>query len=161
MKDLSRIYDSWLDLWNKKEAFAFGDEEVDLEPFKALVKDTYYLIVEMHEHIASGDYSNIKPDEMREYLDLVSVMSLYAANMYTDESEGNTFAVTRLLTFSLADYGANYSYYVEDEDDPVESGDGLIVTIDGFSYGIERELRYDVNKGDFSDFIEFASVVGC
>ena len=161
MKDLSRIYDSWVDLWNRKEALAFDDEEVDLDSFKTLVKDTYYLIVEMHEHIASGDYSGIKPEDMREYLDLVSVMSMYAAKIYTDESEGNAFAVTRLLTFNLADYGVNYSYYAEDEDEPIKKGDGLIVSIEGFPYGIERELRYDVNKGDLSDFIEFARVVGC
>lgn len=153
MRDFSDILDRWMDMWYKKEEFAFGNADVDLDSFKDLVRDTYYLIKEMHEHIEGNDYSDISPAEMRDYF------SLYGASCCTDESNNHAFAITRLMSFDLADLGANYSLYANDEDEPLP--EGIIPSLEPYSYGIEKVIHYDVNKGDLSDYTEFALRVGC
>ncbi len=157
MKDFTSISERWLDMWELKEEFAYGDSDINLEAFKELVKDTYYLIVEMHKIIEKNDYSEITPAIMREYIDLVSCISLYGAPGLVDQSEDNSFTITRLLAFDLADLGANYSLYAIDEDEPLV--EGTIVSLEAFNYGLNKEIHYDVNKGDISEYIEFASVV--
>lgn len=147
MRDFSDILDRWNEMWEMKEELAFGDIDVDFDSFKELVKDTYYLFKEMHEHIEKNDYSDIAPYEMRNYMDIVSCISRFSASCLTDESEGHAFAVTRLLSYDLADLGANYSIYEN-------SGEGVISSLEAYNYGIEKVIHYDVNKGDFSDYIE-------
>ena len=46
----------------------------------------------------------------------------------------------------------------EDEDEPFE--EGVLSSIAGFEYEIERVLYYDVNKRDLSDFQELAAAIG-
>ena len=94
MKDFSDIREKWLNMWNLKEEFAFGETDVDLDSFKELVKDTYYLFKEMHGHIEENDYSDITPTEMRDYLDILSCISMYSASCCTDESKDHAFAIT-------------------------------------------------------------------
>jgi len=154
MRDFSDIHERWMDMWLQKEEFAFAATDVDLDSFKHLVKDTYYLFKEMHEHIEANDYLDITPDEMRDYIDIVSYISMYSASCCSDESKDHAFAITRLLSFDLADLGANYSCYDNDED-------GVITSFEAYNYGLEKVLHYDVNKGDLSDYIKFASFVGC
>ena len=107
----------------------------------------------MHKHIESNDYSDVTPDDMRNYMDIISIISMYSASCLTDESKDHVFTITRLLSFDLADLGANYSCCNNDE--------GIIISPEPYSYGLEKPLRYDVNKGDLSDYVEFASIVGC
>ncbi len=159
MRDFSETLERWATMMASKGEFAFGDAEIDLDNFKTLVKDTYYLFKEMHEHIKANDYSDVTPDEMRNYMDVVSLISMYSASCCIDESKDHAFAVTRLLAFDLADLGANYSLYADDEDEPLV--EGVIKSMEAYSYGLEKTLHYDVNKGDLSDYIEYASVVGC
>ena len=159
MTDISIIYDRWKAMWYDKEEYAFGDEKVDLDNFRNLVRETYSLVKEMHIKIDKCDYSGVSPKIMRDYIDLVSVISLYAAPLCIDESENHSFAVTRLLSFDLADLGANYSFYMNDKDEPLV--DGIITSSEGFSYGMDHETHYDINKGDLSEYEELASIVGC
>ncbi|WP_031554841.1 hypothetical protein [Oribacterium sp. FC2011] len=159
MSDFSEIHKKWLNMWHHKEEYAFGETDVDLDSFKELVKDTYYLFKEMHGHIEENDYSDITPAEMRDYLDILSCISMYSASCCTDESKDHAFAITRLLSFDLADLGANYSLYANDEDEPLV--EGIISSMEAYNYGLEKVIHYDVNKGDLSDYMEFASVVRC
>ncbi len=159
MRDFSDILERWMEMWNLKEEFAFGDTDVDFDSFKDLVKDTYYRFKEMHEHIEENDYSDITPAEMRDYIDIVSCISMYSASCCTDESKDHAFAITRLLSFDLADLGANYSLYANDEDEPLV--EGVISSLEAYNYGLEKVIHYDVNKGNLTDYIEFASFVGC
>ena len=41
MKDFSDIREKWLNMWNLKEEFAFGETDVDLDSFKELVKEAH------------------------------------------------------------------------------------------------------------------------
>ncbi len=159
MRDFSKIQEKWLNMWHHKEEYAFGDTDVDLDSFKELVKETYYLFKEIHEHIQEHDYSDITPAEMRDYLDILSCISMYSASCCTDESKDHAFAITRLLSFDLADLGANYSLYANDEDEPLV--EEIISSMEAYNYGLEKVIHYDVNKGDLSDYMEFASVVRC
>ena len=125
-----------------------------MDAYKELVKDTYYLIKEMHMHIAIGDYSDVSPEDMRNYIDLVARMSMFSTSCGVDESEDYTFTACRHLAFDLADLGANSSYYDLNEDD--RQPDGIIESIEGMAYGMRRSTHYDVNKGDMSDYYELA-----
>ena len=49
-------------------------------------------------------------------------------------------------------------YAKEDEDEPFE--EGVLSSVAGFEYEIERVLYYDVNKRDLSDFQELAEAIG-
>ena len=84
---------------------------------------------------------------------------MYSASCCTDESKDHAFAITRLLSFDLADLGANYSLYANDEDEPLV--EGVISYLEAYNYGLEKVIHYDVNKGALTDYIEFASFVGC
>ncbi len=159
MTDFTSIYDAWQELWSQKEDYALGETEIDIDSYKDLVKQTYYIIKEMHECIYNNDYSGISPEEMRNYIDLISCISLYGASLMIDESKDNLFAVTRLLAFDLADLGANYSLYAHDEDGEMQ--EGVIASLQGMDYGIEGYCYYDVNKGDLSDYIKMAKVSEC
>ncbi len=157
MRDFADIRDRWKDMFDLKEEYAFGDTDVDLDSFKDLVKDTYYLIKEMHEHIGVNDYTDITPAEVRDYIDAVSLISMYSASCCADESLDHSFTITRLLAFDLADLGANYSLYANDEDEPLV--DGIISSLEAYNYGLKKVIHYDINERDLSEYIEFASIV--
>ena len=157
--NLEELQGRWNYMWELKEAFAFGDDSFDMEEYKGLVKRTYYCIKDMHRHISTNDYSEITSDDVIAYMQIVSLISMYSASCCSDESEGHIFAISRLLAFDLADLAVNYSKYEGDED--FGAPDGVIVSLEGYSYGLDKNLVYDVNKGDLSDYIEFAELIGC
>ena len=159
MKNLNEIFLKWYAMLENKEAYAFGDEEIDLDDYKLLVKETYYTIRDMHVIIESGDYSSITPEDMRTYLDMLTCIASYSAICFTDNSADNTFALTRFLAVSLQDLGANYSFYLNNEDYDFE--EGIMSTEEGFNYGRDRVLYYDVNEGDIADYLELAKARGC
>ncbi len=159
MRELSEIYEKWSKMWQMKEEYAFGDTDIDMDVFKELVRETYYLFREMHNHIRTNDYSDVTPGEMRDYMEIISLVSMYSASCCTDNSKDHAFAITRLLSFDLADLGVNYSLYDDDEDEPLI--EGTITSLEAYNYGLDKTLHYDVNKGDLSDYIEFANHVGC
>lgn len=61
------------------------------------------------------------------------------------------FSVTRFLANDLADLGASYSRYSEDE--------GIICSWIGDEYGIEDDISYHVNKGDLSDYMMLVQLI--
>ncbi len=153
MRAFETIVEQWWDMWDNKEAYAFGDEEIDLEAFKSLVKDTYFLFKEMNEHIENGDYADVLPAEMNNYLSLVSAISMYSATCYTDNSEGHSFALTRLLAVELSNLGVSFGDF--------SNGDGIITSNQGMDYGMDETIYYDVNDGDLSVFEDLAKRAGC
>ena len=92
---------------------------------------------------------------MRNYIDIVSAISLFSTSCCIDESKDYIFTASSHLAFDLADLGANFSYYEQDED--YKMLDGIIESIEWMTYGIfERSTRYDVNEGGMSDYFEVA-----
>jgi len=156
MKNFKATYNKWNMLKEHKEAYAFGDEDIDVEGFKKLVKSTYNLIKIMHGHIASGDYVGVTTKDMRNYIGLVSIMSCYAAPLSVDESTEKIFTATQLLVDCLVDLAANYCCFATD-DGAMEDRD--IETTVGFAVGKEEFVKYDMKTGDLSGFIELANLV--
>ena len=156
---MMKIYKRWEDMWMNKEEYAFGAKKINLEKYKLLVKDTYYMIKEMQEHISDNDYSDVDTQEMRRYMWILSLISMYSASCCTDNSKEHSFAITRLLAFDLARFAARYDYYfIEGEESWQE---GVITSDEAFNYGLDKIIQYDVNKGDLSDYIELASRARC
>lgn len=93
-----------------------------------------------------------------EYMNLLEEISMYAAPCYVDESENNTFALSRIIAEELAALAANYNYAKEDEEIPFK--EGVLSSVTGFDYEIERVLYYDVKEKDTSDFSEVAKAIG-
>ena len=156
---MMKIYKRWDNMWMDKEEYAFGDKDINLDEFKLLVKDTYYMIREMQEYIEVNEYAKVDTSEMRRYMWIMSLISMYSASCCTDNSKENSFAVTRLLAFDLARFGTRYDYYYEEGEEPWQ--EGVITSDEAFNYGLEKILHYDVNKGDLSDYVELASVARC
>ncbi len=156
MNDVFGLCKEWLELYYAKASYAFGDDTIDIEMFKDLVKRTYFEIRDMHSRISKNDYSEISPEYMRDYIDLISEISLYGAPLYIDESENQLFTVSRLIAFDLADLGGNYGLYFEDEDEPFE--EGVILSHEAYSYEM-YDIKYNVDSGDLSDYIRFANAV--
>ena len=159
MKDMMDIYKRWDDMWFYKEEYAFGGKDINLDKFKLLVKDTYYMIREMQEHIGNNDYAEVNTHEMRIYMHIISIISMYSASCCTDNSKEHSFAITRLLAFDLANFGASYDYWVEEGEEPWQ--EGVITSDEAFNYGFDKILHYDVNKGDLSDYVELADRARC
>ena len=156
MKNFKAIYNKWNMFKEHKEAYAFGDENIDVEGFKKLIKNTYNLIKDMHSHIASGDYVDVTTKDMRNYIGLVSTMSRYAAPLSVDESAEKVFTATQLLVDCLIDLAANYCCYA-DENGHME--DREIESTVGFFVGKNEFVKYDVKTGDLSGFMELARLV--
>jgi len=151
----TELRDRWEYMWESRESFAFGDEDFDMEAYKDLVKETYYCIKEMQTHISNKNYADVSPEDMRDYLTIVSLISRYSASCYTDNSKDCAFAISRLLAYDLSDL-ATFFWSAADEEH-----DGEIVSFEGYSYGLDKNIVYNVNKGDLSDYIEYARRVGC
>ncbi len=158
MLDIQPLYDDWTELASAKPDFLFGNDELLMDDFKDLVKSTYEVIREVHEALYEENYDVLDPDTMRDYFNLISMISTYASPCFINETNENTFVTSRLIAQSLADYAANYSIYKEDEGEGFE--ENVLTSFDGFDYGVERELSYDVNLRNTEDFEALANAIG-
>ena len=156
MMDLGKLIEDWVALMEAKSDFVEGEDEIHMEEHLDCIKETYDAITMVYDEISNN--SKLSPDLLMTYFNLIELISMYAAPVYMDESENHTFAVSRILAEELAAVAANYIYAKEDEDEPFE--EGVLSSVAGFEYEIERVLYYDVNKRDLSDFQELAEAIG-
>lgn len=156
MNEFTEIIDDWVALLEAKSDFVYGDDEIHMEDYLECVKETYDVITLVYDEISNN--SKLSPDMLMTYFNLIELISMYAAPCYVDESENHTFAVSRIIAEELAAVAANYIYAKEDEDEPFE--DGVLSSVAGFEYEIERVLYYDVNKKNLADFQELAEAIG-
>ena len=156
MVDLAELIENWAALLEAKADFAYGEDEIYMEEYLDCVKETYNVITMVYDQIEND--STLSPDLLMSYFNLIELVSMYAAPTYMDESDNHSFAVSRILAEELAAIAANYLYAKEDEEEPFE--EGVLSSVAGFEYEIERVLYYDVNKKDLSDFQELAEAIG-
>ncbi|SEB02425.1 hypothetical protein SAMN02910384_03103 [Pseudobutyrivibrio sp. ACV-2] len=156
MIDVAELIENWASLLEAKADFAYGEDEIYMEDYLDCVKETYDVITMVYDQIEND--SKLSPDLLMSYFNLIELVSMYAAPTYMDESENHSFAVSRIIAEELAAIAANYIYAKEDEAEPFE--EGIISSVAGFEYEIERVLYYDVNKKDLSDFQELAEAIG-
>ena len=145
MMDLGKLIEDWVALMEAKSDFVEGEDEIHMEEYLDCIKETYDAITMVYDEISNN--SKLSPDLLMTYFNLIELISMYAAPVYMDESENHTFAVSRILAED-----------VEDEDEPFE--EGVLSSVAGFEYEVERVLYYDVNKRDLSDFQELAEAIG-
>ncbi len=156
MIDFTEFIEKWAALLEAKSDFVYAEDEIHMEEYLDFVKETYDVIVKVYDNLEGN--SKLSADEMMSYFTLIEEISMYAAPCYEDESENNTFAISRIIAEELAAMAANYLYYKEDEEDSFQ--EGVLTSYAGFEYEIERALYYDVNKKDVTDFAELANAIG-
>lgn len=156
MIDLTKLVDDWAILLDAKPDFVYAEDEINMEEYLELVKQTYDAISDVYKEIS--DEKNLSPDDLMGYFNLLEEISMYAAPCYTDESINHSFGVSRIIAEELAAIAANFLYAKEDKEEPFK--DGVLASFTGFECEIERVLYYDVNKKDLSDFQELADKIG-
>lgn len=168
------ILNEWGDLVYMKNPYQFG-EEIDMEKFTSVLKQTYEWICELKGKIISGQ-SNA--DEMFAFSKLISVMSQYIPDTCTDdESENHLFTVTCMLTEALLDFATSAGDIKTVEGETIVTADGKnspnkimyhpngMITVykiestgnSQFSAYNDGFLTYDFNNGDYSEFVNYAN----
>ena len=156
MIDMTELIDDWAILLDAKYDFAYAEDMLNMEEYLDLVEKSYDAIKEFYAKV--DGLKKVLPHEIMEYMNLLEEISMYAAPCYVDESENNTFALSRIIAEELAALAANYNYAKEDEEIPFK--EGVLSSVTGFDYEIERVLYYDVKEKDTSDFSEVAKAIG-
>lgn len=154
MLELQQINDDWVELNNAKSDFLIGNDQILLDDFRNLVKQTYNIILEVHNCLSESDFDGLSKEDMCDYFNLISLISAYGAPCFFNESNGTDFIATRLIAQTLADYASNISLYKDDEEELFE--EYILTSFDGFDIGLDKEIKYDVESGDISDFVELA-----
>lgn len=141
--NISEIKTAWFDLAEEKNSYQFGEDPIDMENFKTLLKETYIFISSIKNDILNN---KSKPVDILDYIELISIMSRYIPDSCAaDESEENLFTVTCLLTSALVDF--SYEAYNNSSDTSAE-----IV----FLPEVGSKLVYNFNEEDYSAFLNYA-----
>ena len=169
VKELREAWDEYID---SRSAYSFGDEEIDTEDYKALVKKTFDVIKQAKEDYL---YRNRLPEDINatmEYLDLLSKVSQFTFydNM-EDESENRVFTAVCLVAQGLRDFAVcpdafeitqnGSRYYIPDE----TAAGNLYLYRDSYPYiddeitdeELEKVYCYNVYDGDLTEFLELAN----
>lgn len=144
------LVDRWSYYYEFKRDFYNGYDEINVEEFTDLVNDTYSAIKEMRHHIDNNDYENLESDDIYQFAEMISVMARYGELVGNDDSEKYVYTATGLLTAVLVDLISMDSWNSKLEK-------GVIEAAPGERYGIGKKAKYDVNKGNLSDFLEIAN----
>ena len=147
-KKLFDLTDRWGEYVDMKNPYQFG-EELDMEDFQQLLKETYELICEVKGRIIAKQSD---AEEIFDYASLISQMSHYIPDTCTsDESEDGLFSITCFLTEALVDFAINgYSFIIDDEIINVDGKDCPHKIVYETDYG--DYLVYDIDTGDYSEF---------
>lgn len=128
-----------------KNVLAFGEYDFDYDDYADLVKQSYYCLKEMFDSYNSSvaDLYNSNPSFLFDYAELVSLIKSYGTTEnFQDYSEeylssmliAKKFAENCCMPYSTLDSVLSFSM------DNAEEGN----------------IKYDIEKGDFSDIIEHA-----
>ena len=168
--DIKRLRDAWAEQTVKRNAYKFADEEVTLNSFAELVKDTFEALrFVKNQYFYNASYPE-DPYLFFEYLDLIAELSRYSTYDYDgDESEDYKFTVTCLVAQALV----NYVIYPESatrENGVLKLCDGedsnageLVICRAEYPYFSEKiydkAYHYNVYKADFSEVLDLAKEI--
>lgn len=148
---LSVVSTDWNWFVDNKNPLAFTEIEIEPKEFAKLVKYSYELIYAIADRIAES-----KIDHLGEFINIISLMSEYSAEWPAeDESEDKFFTVSRLIAKDLAILGS-YPYI-----DRLGEKNGVINSEVGSMYCYEKECKFNVEEGDFSEYIALAKSGMC
>ena len=165
--DLEKLYDAWAGQTEKRNAYKFAVEEICLDAFAELVKDTFEAIkLVKNQYLYNAAYPE-DPHLVFDYLHLIAELSQYSTYDYDgDESEDFKFTATCLVAQALVRYviytdGAmrtNGKWTFFDNENTL-AGEFVIIRED-YPYFSEEcqsgNYIYNVYKGDFREVLELA-----
>ena len=128
-----------------KNLLAFGEYDFDYDDYSDLIKQSYYFLKEIFDsyNLSVADLHNSNSDFLLDYAELVSLIKSYGTTEnFQDYSEeylssmliAKKFAENCCMPHSTLDSVLSFS----------------------MGYAEEDNIKYDIEKGDFSDIIEHA-----
>lgn len=165
--NIKKLYVAWAEQTEKRNAYKFAVEEICLDTFAELVKDTFEALkLVKNQYLYNAAY----PEDHHlifDYLHLIAELSQYSTYDYDgDESEGYKFTATCLVVQALVRYviytdGAIRSNGVLKffDNENTLAGELVILRDDYPYFSEERQANYyiyDVYKGDFSEVMKLA-----
>ena len=170
--DVGKVEERWGDYVDMRNSYAFCDEDIDLEDFKELVKETYDIIKAAKVKYI---YSNKMPEDVRlifDFLRMLSTLSQYTVyDDSEDESTDKIFTATTLVAQGLVSLSiwcddirlkdGKRVYFLDEEK---AKGELLWNRLD-FPYtkkqleegNLDKNYTYNVYEGDLTQFIELAN----
>lgn len=165
--DIEKLYDAWAEQTEKRNAYKFAVEEVCLDTFAELVKDTFEALkLVKNQYLYNAAYPE-DPHLVFDYLHLIAELSQYSTYDYDgDESEDFKFTATCLVAQALVRYviytdGAmrtNGEFRFFDNENTL-AGEFVIIRDDYPYFSEECQAKnyiYNVYKGDFSEVMKLA-----
>ncbi len=128
-----------------KNILAFGEYDFDYDDYADLVKQSYYCLKEMFDSYNSlvADLYNSNPSFLFDYAELVSLIKSYGTTEnFQDYSE--EYLSSMLIAKKFAENCCM----------PYSTLDSVLSFC--LDYGEENNIKYNIEKGDFSDIIEHA-----
>ena len=148
------IVNDWSDIVDMKNPYQFG-EEIDMEQFSSILKQTYEWICELKGKIISGQSTAA---ETFAFADLISIMSQYIPDTCTDdESEDHLFTVTCMLTEALLEFATNGNDIKLVGETIKADGKNGSHKIFYIPNDASCFLFYDFDNGDYSEFLAYAN----
>ena len=146
-----KVNETWEWYVENKNQLAFNDMEIEQDEFAELVRDTYDVICAFADEIEQS-----KTEYLSDYICMISSMSEYSSEWPAeDESEDCFFTVSRLLAKDLATIGSYPVHETLKKQNRIIHSD----VADKWCYG--KECKYNVDEGDFSEYIELAKSGVC
>ena len=163
---LLKLINRWKRKVIMKNPYIFGEEEIDLDDFRDLVKQTFEVIKTVkNEHIFKNSYPEV--GDVIDFIELISIVSQYGIDdqITGDESENCAYTATVLIAEELRLYSRRYDrnqvddkiVYSDDEEN--SSGDlkfELSYYVDLKEDEEDRMYTYNVYDGNFDEILEFA-----
>ena len=149
MDKYNKTMDTWRWLLDNVNAYVFG-EEFNEEMFADAMKGAFDIYSKMYslEMMKIEDYCEPGANH---FLALTGILFEYAADRYVADSENEVFRASQLAVRLLLGRIANDYMWHED---------GILPAIElDYWFESDRELVYDVNKGDLSDMIEVVRLI--
>ena len=167
MKDeLFVLTHRWQRKVSMKNPYIFGEEEIDLEDFRDLIKQTFEAIkTAKNEYIFKNTYP--EACDVIQFIELISTVSQYGINDQTveDESENCVFTATVLLAEELRLYANIYDCSKTNDQkvysDYEETAGGDLKFELSYYVDLEEDeedkmYTYNVYEGNFDEIMEFA-----
>ena len=151
----------WEEQCSLKTAYTFGEEDIDLNDFHNLIKESYDLIKAVKENYI---YKNvcIDKEDLFEFMELISNISQYAFNdnSICDNSENCAFTATTILAERLRTYAICYTMEERAFKDSPNDGVGVFYLQVVFDENENPKwLTYNVYEGNFDDVLKCAKQI--
>ena len=148
--DIKMLVDRWYYFLMFKPDYFNGHDEINQKVYTELLEETYFAIKEMRQFIDSKKYEDVEPDDMYWYIEMISVIAKYGELPVTDDSENYVYTATALLATEFFKIASAHKWNAK-------LNKGIIEAVPGEEYGITKKIKYDINKGNLSGYLEVAN----